>query len=154
GGFTPLLFAAREGDIEGAKMLLAKGADPNEAAPGGRNALLVGIDSMPEDFAIFLVEHGANPNGADRDGLTPLHYALRKGYSYLKAGQRDDHYGQIGIPYLFRDDMPRLIGVLLDHGANVNAQIQRGGRRNQMHPSDFLKVSISGATPFLLAAAS
>jgi ankyrin repeat protein len=109
---------------------------------------------MHEDFAIFLVEHGANPNAADRDGLAPLHYALRKGFTYLKAGQRDDHYGQIGLPYLFRDNMPKLVSALLDHGANPNARILKGGRRNQLHQSDFVKVTIVGATPFLLAAAS
>src|SRR5712691_7433338 len=154
GGFTPLLFAARQGDIESARLLLDKGADVNEAAPGGLNALLVGIDSIHEDFAIFLVERGANPNAADRDGLAPLHYALRKGFTYLKAGQRDDHYGQIGLPYLFRDDMTRLVKTLLEHGANPNARISRGGRRNQMHQSDFVKITIAGATPFLLASAS
>jgi ankyrin repeat protein len=154
GGFTPLLFAARQGDLEAARMLLDKGADVNEAAPGGLNALLVAIDSMHEDFAIFLVEKGANPNVVDRDGLTPLHYALRKGYTFLKSGQRDDHYGQIGLPYLFRDDMTKLVPVLLDHGANPNARITRGGRRNQLHQSDFVKITVAGATPFLLAAAS
>ncbi len=154
GGFTPMLFAARQGDSESARALLDAGADVNEAAPGGLNALLVAIDSMHEDCAIFLVEHGANPNATDRDGLTPLHYALRKGFTFLKAGQRDDHYGQIGLSYLFRDDMTKLVTALLDHGANPNAGIKTGGRRNQMHQSDFVKITIAGATPFLLAAAS
>ncbi len=154
GGFTPMLFAARQGDIESARALLEAGADVNESAPGGLNALLVGIDSMHEDFAIFLVEHGANPNATDRDGLTPLHYALRKGFTFLKAGQRDDHYGQIGLPYLFRDNMTKLVPVLLAHGANPNARIATGGRRNQMHSSDFVKITVAGSTPFLLAAAS
>ena len=153
GGFTPLLFAARQGDLESGRMLIEAGADVNESAPGTLNALLVAIDSMHEDFAIYLVEHGANPNVADRDGLAPLHYALRKGYTFLKSGQRDDHYGQIGLPYLFRDDMTKLAGVLLDHGANPNAKIGRGGRRNQLHQSDFAKIAIAGATPLHLAAA-
>jgi ankyrin repeat protein len=109
---------------------------------------------MHEDFAIYLVERGANTNAADRDGLTPLHYALRKGYTFLKSGQRDDHYGQIGLPYLFRDNMTKLVTVLLDHGANPNAKVTRGGRRNQLHQSDFVKITVAGATPLLLAAAS
>ena len=28
------------------------------------------------------------PTKPDRDGLAPLHYALRKGYTFLKSGQR------------------------------------------------------------------
>jgi uncharacterized protein len=154
GGFTPLLFASRSGDIESAHMLLEAGAEVNESAPGGLNALLVAIDSGHEDFGIFLVEKGANPNATDRDGLTPLHYALKKGHTYLKAGQRDDHYGDISLSYLFRPNMDKLLTVLLDHGANPNARITRGTRRNQLHSSDFLKIGISGATPFLLAVAS
>ena len=154
GGYTPLLFAARKGAVEPGRILVEAGADLNETAPGGLNALFVAIDSGQEDFAIFLAERGAKPNVTDRNGLTPLHYALRKGYTYLKGGQRDDHYGDIGLSYLFRDDMERLVVVLLDHGANPNARITKGGRRNQMHSSDFVKIGIAGATPLMLAAAS
>ncbi len=99
----------------------------------------MGIDSAHEDFAIFLAEHGANPNTADRDGLTPLHYALRKGFTFLKAGERD-HYSKIDLPYLFRDNMTKLVAVLLEHGADPNARILKGGRRNQLRSSDFVKI--------------
>ena len=79
-----------------------------------------GAEAAPASLTIS----GGRP--ADRDGLAPLHYALRKGFTYLKAGQRDDHYGQIGLPYLFRDDMTRLVKTLLEHGANPNTRISRG----------------------------
>ena len=39
GGSTPLLFAARVGDVESAKLLLAAGADVNDSAAGWRDAL-------------------------------------------------------------------------------------------------------------------
>ena len=41
GGFTPLLFAARVGDVPSAGHLLAKGAQVNDAAPGGASALVI-----------------------------------------------------------------------------------------------------------------
>src|SRR5258708_31153005 len=39
GGFTPLLFAAREGDIESARVLLDAGANINDTAPNGASVL-------------------------------------------------------------------------------------------------------------------
>ena len=77
GGFTPLIFAARQGDIDTARLLLEKGADVDEAGPGDQTVLMVAIDCGHEALAKFLVEKGANVNAADRDGLTALHYALR-----------------------------------------------------------------------------
>jgi ankyrin repeat protein len=154
GGFTPFLFAAQQADVESAEILLRAGADVNEATPGGLNALLVAIDSGHEEFAIFLVEHGANPNSADRDGLTALHYSLRKGWTYLKGGERDDRYGAISLSYMFRPTMPALVNALLEHGANPNARILKGGKKSQLHTSELLKIGVAGATPFLLAAAS
>src|SRR5262249_6571184 len=39
GGSTPLLFAARAGDVESAKLFLAKGADANDKLADGTSAL-------------------------------------------------------------------------------------------------------------------
>src|ERR1700687_1166405 len=41
GGFTPLLFAARQGDVESAKVLLAAGANVNDTSASGTSALVV-----------------------------------------------------------------------------------------------------------------
>ena len=42
GGSTPLLFAARVGDAESARILLEAGADVNDALPNGTSALVAG----------------------------------------------------------------------------------------------------------------
>jgi uncharacterized protein len=153
-GFTPFLFAAQQADVESAQMLLKAGSDVNEATPAGLDALLVAIDSGHEEFAIFLVEHGANPNSVDRDGLTALHYTVRKGWTYLKGGEHDDRYGAISLSYMFRPTMPPLVNALLEHGANPNARILKGGKKSQLHTSDLLKIGVAGATPLVLAAAA
>ena len=41
GGFTPLLFAVRAGNLDIVRLLLDKGANPNEVAADGSSALLV-----------------------------------------------------------------------------------------------------------------
>ena len=83
GGFTPLLFAARVGDLETARLLVSKGADVNESTPVEGNSLVVATSAGHEDLAMFLLEQGADPNTADGGGITPLHYAMRDGLKVL-----------------------------------------------------------------------
>ena len=83
GGYTPLLFAARVGDMETARLLVAKGADVNESTPQDGSTLVVASSGGYEELALFLLEHGADPNSRDASGITPLHYALRDGIKVL-----------------------------------------------------------------------
>jgi ankyrin repeat protein len=126
GGSTPLLFAARVGDVESTRLLLAAGANANDAGPDGISAVVLATRSGHEKLARFLVEQGADPNAAAA-GYTALHAAVLMG------------------------DLD-LVKTLLAHGANPNAQLTRGTpiRRNR---SDLvLQIDLLGATPFLLAA--
>jgi ankyrin repeat protein len=59
GGFTALQFAAQQGDLDSAKILVAAGANVNEADPeDGMTALLTAIGSNQPQLASFLVERG------------------------------------------------------------------------------------------------
>jgi len=126
GGSTPLLFAARSGDVESARLLLAAGADVDDALPNGMTALVEAAHSGHQDVGILLLEKGADPNAA-KVGYTALHAAvLMSGLDLVKA--------------------------LLAHHANPNAQLTKGTpvRRNS---EDFeLPATLIGATPYLLAA--
>ena len=62
GGFTPLLFAARHGDIDSARLLLRAGAEVNDTAPTGASALVVAAHSGHGAFAATLLDEGADPN--------------------------------------------------------------------------------------------
>ena len=140
--------------MESARMLVEGGADVNEAAPGGLNALLVAIDSGHEDFAIFLVEKGANPNAADRDGLTALHYALRKGFTYLKLrpARRSLRRDRLIV------SVPAQHAGIGEGAAGAWSESERPGREGRKKESDaskrFREGRLAGATPFLLAAAT
>lgn len=125
-GFTPLLFAARHGRIESARLLLDAGADVNESAPNGDSALVTASFSGQGKFAAFLLERGANPNAADA-GYTALHTAVLRG------------------------DL-ELVKALCAQGADPNIRITKGSRQHRDTNWFALSGALAGATPFLLAA--
>lgn len=126
-GLTPFLLAVQQGDVASARLLLDAGADL-AAAPDGRSPLLIAAAAGHEDVALLLLEKAANPNAADRLGLTVLHHAAAR--------------GEI-----------QLVKALLDNGANPDAQATR--ERPNAGPQaivDYPPVSIVGATPLFAAA--
>jgi hypothetical protein len=126
GGFTPLLFAARQGRIENARLLLDAGADVNETAPNGDSALVIASFSDQGRFAAFLLERGADANAAGA-GYSALHTAVLRG------------------------DL-ELVKALVAHGANPNVRITKGSRQHRETNWFALSQAMAGATPFFLAA--
>ena len=84
GGATPLLFAARVGDVESARLLLKAGADANDSQPDGVSALVLAAHSGHGQVAALLLEHGADPD-AFGSGYTALHAAILR--SDLTSGE-------------------------------------------------------------------
>ncbi len=126
GGYTPLLFAARVGDLASAKLLVAAGADVNDQPPYGTSATVVAAHSGHRDVAVFLLEQGADPNAADA-GYTALHAAI-----------------------LHKD--AALVRALLDHGADPEARVQVSTPIRRDAVDFYLHPSYVGAAPFWLAA--
>lgn len=173
-GFTAIHFAARQGDREMVRLLLAAGVDVNilaqtdaadatkPAAPGragalqiggpktagvnGYTPLLVATVRGQVPLALFLLDHGADPNVGDA-GITPLHWASTEWETYTA----NRVYGLIdamgGIPD--RQAKLQLVNALLAHGANPNARMTKprpsiaGGYEDTV-----------GATPLLLASSA
>ena len=80
-GFTPLMFAAQQGDVDSARILIAAGARPNDVVPSsGLTPLIVASAMGRRGVAALLLEKGADPNAVDAQGFTPLqNAALEKG---------------------------------------------------------------------------
>jgi len=75
GGFTALMFAAREGALEAATALVEAGANLNVADPEGTTALVIAIINAHYDVAALLVDKGADPNLGDNAGMAALYAA-------------------------------------------------------------------------------
>jgi ankyrin repeat protein len=83
GGYTPLLFAARVGDLDSARLLVEHGANVNATSNSDGDPLIMAASQGYEDLAIYFLEQGADPNVTDRNGMSALHYALRDGIKVL-----------------------------------------------------------------------
>src|SRR5207237_10645135 len=68
---TALLFAARVGDLESAQLLIAAGADVNDADAWGVSAVTLAAHSGYHGIVEFLLDKGADPNQA-KAGFAPL----------------------------------------------------------------------------------
>ena len=126
GGFTPLLFAARVGDVASARLLAAAGADANEVTPDGASALAVAALSGHGAVGAFLLDHGADPNAA-AGGYAPLHAAIL---------QRD----------------ARLAEALLSAGADPHARVSASTRYTRDSADFYFPPWYVGAPAFWLAA--
>ncbi|MGY8815342.1 MAG: ankyrin repeat domain-containing protein [Gammaproteobacteria bacterium] len=83
GGYTPLMFAAREGDMATVRLLLEHGAEINDVSAEDGPALVIASAQGFEKMAMALLEAGANPNIPDANGMTALHYTMRDGLKRL-----------------------------------------------------------------------
>jgi ankyrin repeat protein len=126
GGSTPLLFAARSGDAESARLLLDAGADVNDAMADGLPALTLAAYSGHRDVAQVLIDRGADVNAA-AIGFTALHAAV------------------------LRSDVA-LVQALLARGASPNAAMTKGTPMRRTSQDFDLPAALIPSTPFLLAA--
>jgi uncharacterized protein len=145
GGFTPLLYAAREGCIECAKQLLKAKADINLPDPDRTTPLVMALLNLHFDFAAYLISAGADVDKWDFYGQTPLYVAIDM--NTLPQGGRPD---------LFSEDRTTALQVaerLLKAGANPNIQLKlRPPYRNYIFDRGRDEVLSTGATPLLRAA--
>ena len=172
-GFTPIHFSARVGDLESVKLLLAAGVDVNiqtqtqtnqtKTADNDEPVVTVGVTRAPRaggaagytpllvatlraqaEVALYLLDHGADPN-IEAAGFTPLHWASTTWEGYAANPVYGFEDPMSGIPD--RQAKLRLVKALLAHGANVNARMTK---RQPSFATGY--TDAVGATPLLLAA--
>jgi ankyrin repeat protein len=142
GGLTPLVYAARAGSIEAARVLLDAGGDVNQVTRYGWSALLAATQNRNYQLAKFLIERGADVNLANKGGWTPL---------YLATDNRNLEGGDYPTRTPDMDDF-EFIKLLLDEGADPNARIIESTETRTVFTNQWLDEE--GATAFLRASQS
>ncbi len=115
GGFTPLLYAARENCRACVDVLLAKGADIDLADPDGVSPLHLSVMNANWDLAKQLIEAGADVNQWDIFGATPLFTSV--------GGRSRADGGRASIDPPNVTTGLEIVQLLLERGANPNMQL-------------------------------
>src|SRR5215470_16008327 len=76
GHWTPLLYAARQGSLDAAKVLVDANADKNARDPDLSTPAIIATINGHYDVAGMLVERGADPNLSDTSGMAVLYAAV------------------------------------------------------------------------------
>lgn len=145
GGFTALMYAAREGAIDAARVLADGGADLNQGDPDGSTALILAIINEHYDLAALLLEKGADLDLGDSSGMTPLYAAVDMNTLAFMHGRPTSRPSG-------RLDSVDLIKLLLARGAKPDLALTAPAmQRHNNRPNQNLG---EGTTPLMRAAKS
>jgi len=117
GHWTPLMYAARQGSLEAARVLADARADLNATDPDGTTALVLAIMNGHFDTAAMLAEKGADPNLADTAGMAAL-------FAAVDMNTLGEIYGRPPRKSTDRLTALDLLPILLDHAAAVDATLK------------------------------
>lgn len=92
-GLTPLMVATQKGHTQMVELLLELKADPHQKDSSGKNSLMFACFSGYLDIAQVLRNAGVDWEETDRNGSTPLHYAV-------------DSCSQAFVEWVIRDGAP------------------------------------------------
>ena len=160
GGWTPLMYAARQGARDAARALAELGANLNltavpetdisvkemsAAADGvGTTALVLAIINVHYDLASMLLEHGADPNVLDLAGMGPLYAAVDMNSLQWVQGRP--------APILTDTlDGAGMVNQLLRHKADPNARLKARPLKRHHDAGSTLNFG-AGTTPLIRAA--
>ena len=154
-GWTPMLFAIREGEIGVVQTLLEAGVDVEESLPvieerrrggtsaergaTGLNAFLLAAANAHYELAALLVDRGADVNVASR-GWTALHQVSWVRKAGIAGSNNPAPKGSGAMTSL------EFVKKIVAAGADLNARV------TTRPPAGITRLNFIGGTPFLLAA--
>jgi len=129
----PLLNAARDGDVDTIRMLLADGASVNKSVYGNRPLTIAAYFGQTE-AAAFLLKNGAALDGTGNSGMTPLHCAVY--HRHFETAQlflknhadpnATDEFGETPLAIAARNGDATTVEFLVNSGANTESACALG----------------------------
>jgi len=127
-GITPLMFAADNGFIKTAKILVLNGADVNKKPENQVSALVSAVFNNHMEIAELLIRHEADINDTDSYGVSSLIYAAAYNYYglcdmllYYEVNiEIQDNTGTNAVMAATVVGNYDIVKLLLDNGAQVN----------------------------------
>ena len=143
GGFSPVMYAAREGALDAARVLADAKANLDLQDPEGTTALMLAIMNVHYDVAIMLIDKGADPNVYDRAAMGAL-YAVVDMRTMRPLTNLPPRRPSSDV------DSLDVVRALLKHGADVNAVLKTPTLRRHHSTGDGSMGE--GTTPLMRAA--
>ena len=146
------MFAAREGHVEVARLLLDAGSEVNAVDKNDITPLFMAISNNRIPMARFLIERGANINAKDWYGRTPLFAAIE-----MRNVDLDYQTFEHIVNAEERKAILEFTGFLLEKGVDPNIRVKEvPPLRAWMYllGGSLAWVDFTGQTPFMLAALS
>jgi len=143
GRWTPLMYAARQGSLDAARVLVDAGADINALDPDRSTPAIIATINGHYDVAAMLVERGADPNMTDTAGMGVL-------YAAVDMNTLGEVYGRPARKSTSKVSALDLMKVALAHHANPNAQLRSSTVQRAHTPGEPLLGN--GTTPLMRAA--
>ena len=152
---TPLFGAILQNDTEGVKKLLEEGANPNEGRFFGFPALTLAIVNSNRPMIQAMLDRGADPKAADRNGSTALMWAVGSESADLELVKEllrrgadpnvENKLGETALTWATRRGDMRSVELLKTGGASQAAAIRRSVESAvallQKSGPEFVKVS-------------
>lgn len=146
GSWTPLMYAARENALDAGGALVEAHAGLDLVDPDGATALVIAIINGHYEFALMLIEAGADPNIADNDaGMGPLYAAIDM--DRLAVGHGRPNPVPVGLATAVD-----VVRELLEAGAEPDVRL-KGPTMQRHHTAGDASLG-EGATPLLRASKS
>ncbi|RLN86781.1 hypothetical protein BBJ28_00026226, partial [Nothophytophthora sp. Chile5] len=148
--WTPLIAAAKRGNIEIVRLLIEKNADVNRKRRDDMTALHLATERGHTEMVDLLLSHGADADAKNWERLTPLMMAATRGHEeivklllesnanveltegaertamvleYLQLRRSD---GMRALHFAVKEGHYEVVSMLLRHGADVDAKNQKG----------------------------
>jgi ankyrin repeat protein len=145
-GQTPLMAAARAGNVDQVHAMLEKGANPNLTDDSGKTAFAwttymfgLSLDKKYTEIAKALIDHGLELNKADARGKTNLmialnHRAIDVAFYLLEKGadaKTKDKNGHTTLHWALKskatdEQLAKMVEALIKKGADANAKGESG----------------------------